>query len=275
MMPQNPLWLVSPLLLVIVLALTARKHRLRTRLHRQQQGLRHLQSLRQLLDLLQQHRGLTTGYLNGSVKLLGQIQALQNRTRALQRHLDGVPEVARSERWQGLIDHRTRLFERFRQLAPADNLRQHSQLLQTLLYLIDDLAQQCDLMLLRTGTGQPLVLAWRELLTAVECIGQARAVGTGAVAAGECDTVTRIRLTYLCQKIERTCGLAWDALPPSAEERTRLAALLRCIRTELVEQRQPEIDVDSYFGLASRAIAGLYDQYDDVMARRIDQREAA
>lgn len=256
-----------PLGSVLILAFLATRRRRKQRRQRQQRGLRWLEALRKMLDLLQQHRGLSTGYLNGSTSLLTQIKQLQAHIRDTQAQIIGVhASIQQNDRWQALSEHWARLTDKFRSLSTPDNLRQHNQLIQSLLYLIDDIAQQTDLLLLKNTGDQPLILAWRELLTAVECVGQARAVGTGAVAAGQCDTITRIRLNYLYQKIERTCSLAWETLPPSALQRTRVESLLTCIQEELLGRARPTLEVKAYFNTASDAVASLYEQYDHLVA---------
>ncbi len=268
-MTPEYLFLILPLSAALALLVLATRRRRIRRRENQQRGLRSLEAMRLLLDLLQQHRGVSTGYLNGGRTLLAQINQLQARiTDARGRIIAVHGRIEGDERWFALSEHWSGLSTKFETLSTTNNLRQHNQLIQNLLYLIDDIAQETDLLLLKTADGQPLMPAWRELLIAAECVGQARAVGTGALAAGQCDTVTRIRLNYLYQKIEHTCSLAWTALPPSARQKNRVEDLLNCVREELLSRSRPTIGVSTYFQTASDAVASLYEQFDHLVTER-------
>lgn len=268
-MTPEPLFLVLLPSAAFALLILATQRRRTRRRQNQQRGLRSLEALRTLLDLLQQHRGLSTGYLNGSRTLLSQVNQLQARIAETRGRIITVHgRIEGDERWLALSEHWSKLSTTFKTLSTADNLRQHNQLIQNLLYLIDDIAQETDLLLLKTAGGQPLMLAWRELLVAAECVGQARAVGTGALAAGQCDTVTRIRLNYLYQKIEHTCSLAWTALPPSDQQKARVEDLLNCVQEEILTHSRPTLEVSAYFQTASDAVASLYEQFDALVTDR-------
>jgi hypothetical protein len=78
--------------------------------------------------------------------------------------------------------------------------------------LIDDIVQDCELLSLKDQQQKPLYIYWRELLTAVEHIGQARAIGIGVSTVASCSSVSRIRFKHSCQKIEDNTKALWKEI---------------------------------------------------------------
>lgn len=255
---------VTILFVVSVLLNNARHNRCRVR---QRLGLEWLTSMAQLLSHVQQHRGLSNGFLNGSLQLAKEIDPLQLR---IKRDLSDIQSlsnwVVSNERWLNITDHWQRLSSSYKHKLPESCLREHNVLIQSILFLIDDMAQAHDLLLLGRG-DQPLQLLWRNLLTATEYIGQARAIGTGLSATGSCDSVSRIRLNYLCQKIISHTEIVWKELSLDSSKRNSITALVNCIRDHVVKDKV-SIAPTEYFEIASRAINSLLDQYQS----KIDQQ---
>lgn len=257
-------WLIVPLLVaavvgaLIALALRAR----RQRVQRQILGLSWLQCMRAMLAHIQQHRGLSTAWLNGRRELLADIENLQ---RQISRD---IVEVARmhgwmeaQESWQGLTQHWARLAGGFRDNNVDNNIVQHNALVLSLLHLIDDMAQAHDLLLLRCGANKPFELSWRELLTAAEFIGQTRAVGMGITALGRCDSIARIRLNYLCLKITDNTARVWRDIPPAPDQQRLVGELITCVNEQVVRDHVT-IQPAEFFAVASAALDSLHDQYD-------------
>ncbi len=256
------LLLLGSVVMIAVLAVAGVRHR-QQRKHRQAQGLRWLATLRALLSHIQKHRGLCSGYLNGEPRLLAEIETQQ---RQVSRDLNDIAsvdiDIEDNPRWQGITQHWARLAGNFQTLSVENCLKQHNQLIKNILYLIDDLAQASDLLLLKNKSQKPLHVYWRELLAAAEYIGQARAIGTGVSAAAYCDSVSRIRLSYLCQKIEEnTERLAKEIGPVRSQTGTAVKKLITCINEQLLQEK-PNIDAGAYFAIATEAIDSLLEQFD-------------
>ena len=257
--------LLVVLAVVIVAGLNRRNQQIKKR---QIIGISWLQSLRKLLSHIQQHRGLTNGYLNGGKELINDIYPLQKMITA---DIDAIVRIdgwiESSERWGSITQHWARLAGGFESNNCDNNLIQHNNLIQNLLYLIDDMAQAHDLLLLKDSGGKPFHLSWRELLSAAEYIGQARAIGTGVAALHCCDSISRIRLNYLCQKITENTSRVWRDIPPSDEQRKRVDELLLCINEKIIRDHTA-IAATEYFDIASKALNSLHDQYDTLIEAR-------
>ncbi|MAZ86920.1 MAG: hypothetical protein CL693_04705 [Cellvibrionaceae bacterium] len=252
--------LVGVGLAILIVAISVRAKRQRK--HRQEKGLQWLTCLRSLLSHIQKHRGKTTGYLNGGSHLMGEIEGLQ---RSVSRDFSSVVSIDdgidANSRWCGITQHWARLAGNFTGHSPEHNLSQHNMLIKNVLYLIDDLAQECDLLLLKNKKDKPLHLYWRELLSAAEYIGQARAIGVGVSTAAHCDSVSRIRLNYLCQQIEGNTEKLWREIGKDPTQATQVKELLGCIKDKLVLDT-PSIPPGEFFNIATEALDSLLDQFD-------------
>lgn len=223
------------------------------------QGIEYIKLLRGLLTFVQQHRGLTTGFINGNRAVKSDVETLAIK---IKRTMDDVETTGSWMRdnikWSSLADHWARLRMIYLQGDADKNFKQHNILIANLLYLIDDVA---DVHHLSKITGDAMDTDWRYLLSIAEYIGQARALGTGVAAKGECSSVLRIQLNHLRNKISSSVDSSWPD-----KSRTEIQQLLRCIETQLVIDR-PSIQAGDYFTLATRCIEHVLDQFD----RQIDR----
>lgn len=223
------------------------------------QGIEYMKLLRKLLTFVQQHRGLTTGFINGNRNVKPEIGSVSTNIRNVIGELDESGDWMHSNvKWLSLVDHWGRLSEIYTQVDADKNFKQHNILIANLLYLIDDVA---DVHHLSKITGDAMDTDWRYLLSIAEYIGQARALGTGVAAKGECSSVLRIQLNHLRNKIASSVDASWPD-----KSRVEIQQLLRCIETELIVDH-PSIQASDYFKLATRCIEHVLDQFD----RQIDR----
>ncbi|WP_126456789.1 nitrate- and nitrite sensing domain-containing protein [Sulfuriflexus mobilis] len=265
MMTDNALPLLTislSFLLAFIFVIASDRGRKKQLRKRQQTGLQWLTGLRELLAYIQQHRGMTTGYLNGADGLLKDIAPLQKRVIRQLQDISGIGTwIETQPRWEDISQHWSGLAKDFKNHSVDTNLHQHNTLIQSILYLIDDMAQRHDLLLLKDEQDKPLHLLWRELLTASEYIGQARAIGTGVSAAGHCDSIATIRLKYLYQKIEAKTQRVWADISPNAKQQARVEDFMRCLDEQILRER-PSIAPEAFFSIATAALDSLLEQYD-------------
>jgi hypothetical protein len=227
----------------------------------QQRGISWLSELRLLLSHMQRHRGLSSGYLAGNTELAREIEQIQNKIRRDREAINAIgPWIHTNERWQGIEQHWARLNQGYRTLDIDNSLQQHNKLITNLLYLIEDTAEAHHLRLLDDNSAR-LSFVWRELLVAAEHIGQARALGTAITASGRCDSVSRIRLAYLENKIRETTEQAWRNLDTPSQTRLQVDALLLCIQEEVMTET-PKLSSQAYFEKASQCLEAVLGQFD-------------
>lgn len=253
---------IKALLLSSLLIALHLRHKKRYQ-HLQKTGIQLLLHCRTLLGCMQQHRGLTTGFINGEEGLKSDIDNLQ---RHIQRLTTGSSMEAEAlsddEGWLGMIDHWARVSKLHQASDSATNFEQHNQLIKNMLYLIDDIAQRHHLMHLSSPTASDLVLFWRDVLSTTEMIGQARAIGMGVTARHQCDSVERIRLNYLSDQIELTTKALCAQVKGTDDLRPTVAALLNCIRSDITNDR-PSATPSQYFSRATTPINALFKLFDE------------
>ena len=186
--------------------------------------------------------------------------------------IDG--SIENNSRWCGITQHWARLAGNYQTHTITHNLSQHNMLIKNILYLIDDLAEECDLLLLKSRDQKPLHLYWRELLSAAEYIGQARAIGVGVSTAEHCDSISRIRLHYLSDKIEGNTRRLWQELGDDPKQAVCIDQLLQCIAQQLVLDK-PSIAPSDFFELATAAIDSLLDQFDRLVKDQLWSQKLA
>lgn len=258
---QIPLMVIGLLALFFV---TVKVYLHKKRRNKQLIGIQYLINIRYFLAHVQQHRGLSNGYLNGSKNLLFEIEMLHQKLNSNISTINAIStEIENNDRWKSIVQHWSRLANGFHTNIVDNNLQQHNLLIQSILYLIDDMAQLHDLTPIRLNTGIPFHYAWRELLTAGEFVGQARAIGTGVAATQHCSVTDRIKLNYLCQKVEDNCQQLIGH--NSSSKNDPISHLITCINQHLITG-QITIDASEYFALASKALDSLLDEYDKIIA---------
>lgn len=221
------------------------------------QGLMCLNSFRQLLALIQQHRGLTMGYLNGDHSLLKRINLLEEK---VNQHLAGIKKeqhsLASNLIWAGINDHWLRLSANFPQYESDHNFRQHCTLIVNLQHLIEDSAEYHHLQELVCTNKRHANFLWAQLLNTAEHVGQARAVGTSIAAAQKSTSIQRIKLNYLKNYINVFLSdenLSCDASAPRA--------LLNAINNQILIDK-PNIAAEEFFNLATATLDVIFGQFD-------------
>lgn len=223
------------------------------------QGVEYIKLLRILLTYVQQHRGLTTGFINGNAAVKPDIEKITVKIKNIMVEIDDAGEwIHDNVKWISLVDHWSRLRMNYVQGDADKNFKQHNVLIANLLYLIDDVA---DVHHLSKITGDAMDTDWRYLLSIAEYIGQARALGTGVAARGECSSVLRIQLNHLRNKIASSVDSSWPE-----KSRGEIQQLLRCIETQVIIE-YPSIQASDYFKLATNCIEHVLDQFDRQIER--------
>ncbi|WOB10492.1 methyl-accepting chemotaxis protein [Piscinibacter gummiphilus] len=209
---------------------------------RQQAGLAPVAEVLRLVQLTQQHRGLTNTLLSGDASKQAPRQAKQREVdSAMAKLLDAAaakPSARVSSRrdrlraqWQALAAD----VERGQVALPASFAR-HSALIKEELALVDDLLDASGLSRDTVAATHHLSLAaLRSLPQLSEYLGQARARGAGYLAKGQLDPTDRVTLSQLVEAVQDQAARvnadldhATDAdaaaLGPLAERRQQAAA---------------------------------------------------
>jgi hypothetical protein len=229
-------------------------------------GIRLLKLLRDYLAKVQKHRGLTTAYIMGNTDMLPEIDTLNQ---SMMQDIDLIFSVGEwinhNERWLLIEKHWSKLQTSFKNNKDADNnLEQHNRLIKNTLYLIEEMADEHSLLLLKGDLSLCIELLWKDLLKAIDYMGQARALGTGVATNGVCSSVERIRMSYLRKKIEENSLVIVNHLPQGEIAKKEVKTLLNCIDEHILGS-YCNLDAKQYFDMATATIENLYKQYDQAL----------
>ena len=173
--------------------------------------LRMVAIIKRIIGLSQKHRGLTATYLQGNNSVAGELYEIRQNIETLINDANQFALTTSEARWVAYLDHWRRLESTSMQLTPPESFKQHTSLIETLLYLLQDVAEHIEF----AETDQSLNEAhflWREFPQLVEYIGQARAVGVATATKGESSQIDKVKLGYLCEKINLMSDTVFNKL---------------------------------------------------------------
>lgn len=225
------------------------------------------QALLELLQITQQHRGLSSAMLSGQHDLLRQLPA---RRQHIARALDTLQALAEAPRTPLEVVSRTAVLE-WRQdwnalladldrMSPALSVLRHTELIAR---PIAWLAGVGETMLASTaaerGAQQRLRAALSLMPALSETLGQARALGSGMTASGHSDAVARVRMAYLMQRADSLLG-EYEKLAAGGSDidLTVERQFVQLVKDELIAKTRPALSTGDYFERATRAIDSTF-----------------
>lgn len=245
-------------------------------------GLANIVKIKRLISLVQQHRGMSSAWLNGDLSKRSNLQNIEQQITKLCTEINKTNIGKLNPRWIGFLDHWSRLNRKVEDRDIGNNFKQHTQMIENLLYLLEDEAERAQL----NSTSLPelpnIGYVWRELVLTAESVGQSRAIGTGVATAKQCTSVDKIRLSFLEKHIKLTSHEILTKLSNLEQYSTQHGKLLKAaqskmqqlietIESELIQASPITMDQNSYFDLASDTIQSL----DNIFDSQIDQVKIA
>lgn len=274
------------LLLVLVAGawLRARQRKRWRYAEERQVALAQIRLLRQLIEQVQRHRGLSYGVQSGERSLEARLWSVNQQVRQLfERCRVYQPTLHRLPSWHLALQ----LWERVNQPDTAESpehlLSRQTDLVQALLDTLSALAQRFDLVCL--GRLAPQAEGqWLELLHNIELLGQSRAIGTGIAANRQNLAVWRERLGQLSLQISEQCYAALARLASDPELRPVLSQTVRAAEEsldslletigELLKEQSTAVHSVDYFQTATQAISAQL-LLVDLLLQRLERRQAS
>ena len=227
-------------------------------------------SMLSLMAQLQQHRGMSSAWLAGDQSFRPRMQAKASeierllpslRAVALQEGACAFPCLTANQlalfrfNWQSLL-------ERLASLSVEQSIAQHSQLIEELLKWLAALGEARVESALRDAQRAALARIYLGRLPVLtECLGQARALGAGVAARGNCSAVARVRLLFLIARAEVVLGQAVTicaGMPESERASAAVVEMAEVVRARLLANEGVSIGASAYFELATKAVDAVY-----------------
>lgn len=224
--------------------------------------LRMVAIIKRIIGLSQKHRGLTATYLQGNNSVAGELYEIRQNIETLINDANQFALTTSEARWEAYLDHWRRLESTSMQLTPPESFKQHTSLIETLLYLLQDVAEHIEF----AETDQSLNEAhflWREFPQLVEYIGQARAVGVATATKGESSQIDKVKLGYLCEKINLMSDTVFNKLNQMTkvsesdqlnQAKQACIQLVSLINEQLILPVKVSIANQEYFAIASHTM---------------------
>ena len=258
------------------------------------QGLTPLRQALKVLQLAQQHRGLSALALNGDAAAQGKRLAKQDETDeamdALDRtlHQDGVRDPALASSWRDIQDAWKHLKTQLRQgrLSAGDSFAAHTGLNSRLLRLESLLLQHHGLRFDPDAQGYYLINAALDqapMLT--ELFGQTRALGAGLLTRRTATPEERIEIRVLLERAQEHHDSLTRALDSAASldpslkdalEGAGASALnaagkaIALARNELIQARSLDFPAGDYFTAFTAAVDTQF-QLNEVALTQLEQ----
>jgi methyl-accepting chemotaxis protein len=261
-------------------------------LENEHQGLSYIQVVRKPIEHIQQHRGMTSAYLNGD-------KSFKSRIMAKRQDVDKyMAEVAAIDKSLGSAMKTDGMFAKLQsqwESIKADSLNQpaavaiknHSELVAGLLALMNHVADASDITLDPKLDSYYMGASVVSLLPKmVENMGQARAVGSGVAAKGAFATPQiYTRLAVLSNNINAYFKELRSGLKSAFEANEAVANKLKAametnnkavehmqalLNDKLLEADEITVDAQTVFDTATQAISGSYKLY-DALVPELDQ----
>jgi len=169
----------------------------------QRSGLEDLVQVRGLLELVQEHRGTSSAYLNGASQFARPLKDLQGRINQLFPQLEQL-NYADQQLVADLQREWGRLVQGLERMTPDESFSKHTAVVDNLFALIGRIGEQSNLILDPSPDTYYLIsLVTSAYPEVVELMGQARGIGVGVAARGSHGNGSQITLGALSSQIRR------------------------------------------------------------------------
>ncbi|WP_426360336.1 hypothetical protein ACPUVO_09025 [Pseudocolwellia sp. HL-MZ19] len=268
---------ISAIVFFIISAFAIRKIKKNKVKASQLTGINYITQLKPLISLVQQHRGLTSAWLNGDESVKAKRNSLQKDIKQV-IHLLNTTDLKMNERWMSFSDHWERMLEFRIKPSVSNSFDQHCSLIKNLSYLLEDTSEAYFLTSEHHNGFPNIGYAWRELVVLTENIGQARAIGTGVSVQKHCSSVDKIRLNFLAENMKNISADTLDGLhylPDEIEKhnsyiktaKSKIKALTLVIEKDLVNTVEITLKNQDYFAMATTTITA----FDDIFYHQVEQ----
>lgn len=264
-------YVLAPAILVLI-AIAAWLLRRRSRLHGSHAGSAQIaiemcKIMLSLMSHIQQHRGMSTAWLAGDKSFERRMSAKRAEIEPLMAQLQRAAEQENKHNYPcftpndiTLWRHRWGILVNELSGYPVErSIASHSNLIATLLNWLDAIGEaRVELpmgTLLPTGAVRNFA---HRLPHLTECLGQARATGSGVAAKGTCPAVARVRLMFLVSRAESLIDQACAVDKQGEAAALKVKTLVQMIRTQILGGPQISVSAETYFAEATSAIDAVF-----------------
>ncbi len=175
-------------------------------IQRQRKGLETIVDIRKLIELIPQHRGMSNALLNGDGSFESKIMTVQSQIEKCIQVVEQSSYIkGQLQRWNKIKSDWSSLKSHYAGLSVPKSFQQHSDLINEVLYLLVDVANDSGVYFHKNRKCRDLTLGlFYHLPMMIELTARARGVGTGAAAQNKVIISTRIKLQFLYKRVNKS-----------------------------------------------------------------------
>ncbi len=249
-------------------------------------GVEYIAAVRQILEHIPQHRGMTAAYLNGDGSFEAKIMEKRSQIdQQFSRLREVDAKLASALKTEGKIDALLAGWENIKQnsmnMLPSESLNSHNQLVTEVIELISHIADTSNLILdseLDSFHLVEAVVSHLPLLT--DTMGQARAIGAGAAANSSLHPQRKLRLAVLMDRVSVSNQQLDDALSQAISKNkdiasqlnnfdkltlTKISEFFAILDKELLATDIINADAAKIFNAGTDAITAAFKLYDAIL----------
>lgn len=226
------------------------------------------ESLLQLIGCVQQHRGMSTAWLAGDSSFERRLSTKRSEITPLLLQLQATAAEENAHPYPCLTPNDVALWrhrwETLLQELPQQTIEKsiaaHSNLIASLLNWLDALGEARIELPMGSDLPAGAVRNYAHRLPQLtECLGQARATGSGVAARGTCSAVARVRLMFLVSRAESLVDQACAADERGLHAAQKVRALALLIRSQMLASQNVAVSAEHYYSEATQAIDAVFE----------------
>ncbi|MBX9848491.1 MAG: nitrate- and nitrite sensing domain-containing protein [Rhodocyclaceae bacterium] len=232
-----------------------------------QAALKACNVLLQLIGCIQQHRGMSTAFIAGDKGFQQRLVSKRSEIDPLIAQLQQVAVIENAYDYPCFTPNDITLWRHRWGVLTAEladytvekSIATHSNLIASLLNWLDAIGEARIELPMGDVMAEGAVRNFAHRLPQLtECLGQARATGSGVAAQSSCSAVARVRLMFLVSRAESLIDQACAFDKQGSYAALKVKALASMIRSQMLASQHVNVSAEYYFSEATAAIDAVF-----------------
>jgi hypothetical protein len=259
-----PMILIFLFLLTLTYAINIRKRNDKTFYETRKVALVLCQEILELVNLMQKHRGMSSGIIGGNNGFKVQINKLSSdingRLASIMLESKSYPQLFDYAIWDDIQARWQNKCQQWPDYELIHNVENHSYLIRIILDQVNVLTDRAGITTDASSKVNKMAREiLRELPELVEYIGQMRALSVHSASAQTCSTDSKLHLRYLHQSIHDGVNKPASLVIIPDQIKAQLDQLLDLVETKIIKCEKIDIDADDLFQLCTKIIDAYLD----------------
>ena len=257
----------------------------------EREGIVYLNPIRDFIENVQAHRGMTNSYLSGDKSFAVKIDSNEQKTDTLIGKINQVNESLGAEfgttenwgkikqNWGNIKAQWLQLKSKSSLLTPQESFKEHTDLVNRLLEFMLQISDTSGLTLdPQTDTYYVMDIVYLRSMNVIENMAKIRGIGSGIASRNTVTPEERMKLAVLSNQVEASLknfdhdmsvlkdfdGIYQKVNPVIDDLKHSILNLNEMVKTSIIDAKEINLDASKYFAEASKSIALGYKSYDEL-----------